>query len=80
YDYQDLQVYSYVVRGPTSVPILDNASDAVIKGAEIELTVAPMKGLDISLGAAVLDSEYKNYISVGEDFSGNRLPTAPEFT
>ncbi|WP_198398664.1 TonB-dependent receptor [Brevundimonas diminuta] len=80
YDYQDLQVYSYVVRGPTSVPILDNASDAVIQGAEIELTVAPMKGLDISLGAAVLDSEYKNYISVGEDFSGNRLPTAPKFT
>jgi len=38
------------VRGPTSVPIFDNASEALIKGAEFERTVAPMKGLDISLG------------------------------
>jgi iron complex outermembrane receptor protein len=37
-----------------------------------------MDGLDLSLSASFLDAKYKDFLSDGDDYSGNTLPNAPE--
>jgi iron complex outermembrane receptor protein len=78
YDYKDLQVYTAVQRGLLTVQLFTNASAARIYGGEAELQATPMQGLDLSLGAALLSAEYRNFQSAGQDFSGNTLPSAPK--
>lgn len=89
YDYVDLQVLSVNQQG-SGIPTLglDNAADAEIKGIEGEILARPVDGLDIGLNFGLLDAKYLNYTSgaidpdtgLPRDFSGNRLPGAPEFS
>lgn len=89
YDYVDLQVLSVNQQG-SGIPTLglDNAADAEIKGIEGEILARPADGLDIGLNFGLLDATYLNYTSgaidpatgLPRDFSGNRLPGAPEFS
>lgn len=89
YDYTDLQVLSVNQQG-SGIPTLglDNAADAEITGLEFELYARPVDGLDLGLNFGLLDASYQNYTSgaidpatgLPRDFSGNRLPGAPEFT
>ncbi len=80
YDYQDLQVYTLVVDPNTNLTVQNftNASNAEVKGLEVELASSPIEGLDLSLGASFLDATYQDFISAGDDYSGNTLPNAPE--
>lgn len=78
YDYQDLQVYTVIQRGALSVQYFTNASAARVYGAEGEIEARPVRGLSLTLGAALLNAEYKDFVSVGQDYSGNRLPSAPK--
>lgn len=80
YDYKDLQVYTVIQRGALSVQYFTNASAARIYGADAELTASPIEGLDLSLGASLLSAEYKDFVSVGNDYSGNTLPSAPKLS
>lgn len=77
YDYQDLQVYTLILQGITTVQNYTNASNARIYGGEAELSATPMEGLDLSLAASLLEATYQNFRSAGIDYSGNRLPNAP---
>jgi iron complex outermembrane receptor protein len=81
YDYQDLQVFIYDVS--TGIPIQRklNAGSGEIYGLEADLTFRPTSGLDLFLSMSVLDSEYKDFADgLGNDFSGNKLVNAPEFS
>ncbi|MFT4251854.1 MAG: TonB-dependent receptor, partial [Caulobacter sp.] len=78
YDYKDLQVYTTIERGLLTVQYFTNASAARVYGAEAELEARPMRGLSLTLGASLLHAEYEDFVSVGEDYSGNRLPSAPK--
>jgi len=80
YDYKDLQVYTLVVDPNTNLTVQNftNASNAEVKGFEAELAASPIDGLDLSLAASFLDATYKNFTSLGDDYSGNTLPNAPE--
>ncbi len=78
YDYKNLQVYTTVQRGLLTVQLFTNASAARIYGGEAELQATPFTGLDLSLGVSLLHAAYRNFISVGNDFSGNTLPSAPK--
>lgn len=78
YDYKNLQVYTTIQRGVLSVQYFTNASAARIYGAEAELQANPIQGLDLSLGVSLLSAEYRNFVSVGNDYSGNTLPSAPK--
>ncbi|MBW4554306.1 MAG: TonB-dependent receptor [Aphanocapsa sp. GSE-SYN-MK-11-07L] len=52
------------------------------KGLELELSAKPLKGLDLMAGFGYTDArftEYTNPLS-GQNFNGNRLTYAPEFT
>ncbi|WP_212742950.1 TonB-dependent receptor [Sphingomonas sp. 2SG] len=77
YDYRDLQVYTSVVQGLITTQLFTNASAARIYGAEIELTARPIDGLNLAASTSLLDATYRNFISQGADYSGNRLPSAP---
>lgn len=80
YDYQDIQAYSTVERNGLTVQVLDNAASAEMYGAEAEFTVMPIDNLDLSLGLAWLHAEYGEYNSLGDDYSGNQMPQAPEYS
>lgn len=58
YDYNDFQTFEF--RGITSVVL---NQDAKFKGAEIELALNPMDGLDILLGAAYLDADVLDIVT-----------------
>ena len=78
YDYQDLQVYTLILQGITTVQNFTNASNARIYGGEAELSASPIEGLDLSLGVSLLEATYQNFRSAGIDYSGNTLPNAPK--
>ncbi|KCZ49275.1 TonB-dependent receptor [Hyphomonas pacifica] len=80
YDYQDIQAYSTVERGGLTVQVLDNAASAEMYGAEAEFVARPTANLDLSWGFAWLHAEYGDYKSLGDDYSGNKMPQSPEFS
>ncbi|RMB26717.1 iron complex outermembrane receptor protein [Sphingomonas sp. PP-F2F-G114-C0414] len=78
YDYEDLQVFTSVVQGLITTQLFTNASAARIYGAELELTARPVDGLNLSASTSLLSATYRDFISQGADYSGNRLPSAPK--
>jgi iron complex outermembrane receptor protein len=65
-DYKDLQILQGLVpesapEGASAVIITQNASDAQISGAELELSASPIDGLTISGAYSYLDTEYRNF-------------------
>jgi iron complex outermembrane receptor protein len=79
YDYSDMQVFTFINTGGLPTQVLDNASDAEIYGVELEADWQATERLGFFLGLGLLDTELKDFQSVGEDYSGNQLPLAPEF-
>ncbi len=99
-DYSDLQLP--IVKGGTCPPedpdcippplfIIDNAGDATIAGAELEILLNPLDGLDVSATAAYQFTEFDDYIGtnvlkdpnvedVEIDRAGERFPFVPEFS
>ena len=81
YDYQDLQVFTLIAAGGTFIQVTQNASDAEIKGVEIDLLTLPVSGLEIRVGAAWLDATYGDYTDAPQgDLSGNTMVNAPEYS
>jgi iron complex outermembrane receptor protein len=78
YDYKDLQVYTVIQRSGLPVQLFTNASKARVYGGEAEIEARPMTGLSLTLGASLLSAEYKDFQSLGDDYSGNTLPSAPK--
>jgi len=63
-----------------STTVVTSDSDVRSRGVEAEVAWSPSERLDLALGAAYTDSEYRRYPFGPEvDFSGNRPPFAPEF-
>jgi iron complex outermembrane receptor protein len=80
YDYKDLQVFIYDTSGEVPVQIKLNAGSARIYGLEAELTVKPTAQFEAFLSASTLNSEYKDFFDSGNDYSGNNLVNAPDFS
>lgn len=80
YAYKDQQVFAQALRNGLTVLVLDNAGDSTVYGGEVEGSVSPIDNLDISAGLSLLHAEYDDFISEGEDYSGNRLPQSPKAT
>jgi iron complex outermembrane receptor protein len=73
YDYKDYQAFTlfdYVGR------IVN--TDATLKGAEIELAMAPIDGLTVELNYAYLDSEVKDLTMPSGRVTDRKMPMAPE--
>ncbi|WP_408587392.1 TonB-dependent receptor [Novosphingobium sp.] len=89
YKYSNMQVQSVQTVPGQSVPALaiENAAEASIDGIEAEVTALPTNWLTLGASAGYLDAKFKSYASAGLDpsgnpldFSGNKLPGAPEWT
>ncbi|MCK9504612.1 MAG: TonB-dependent receptor [Porticoccaceae bacterium] len=67
YDYSDLQVTRAATDPNTGsvVNLIENAADATVMGAEFDLVWQVNDALRLRMGANYNDSEYENYIAVG---------------
>ncbi|HET6565680.1 MAG TPA: TonB-dependent receptor [Xanthomonadales bacterium] len=76
-DYKDLQVQQ--TNQDCLCNITDNASNAEIKGVEMELQWAVGGGVILFAGASMLDHEYIDFIeNSGQVSSGNKLQRTPD--
>lgn len=75
-DYANLQVE--FTNDVCLCNIVSNASDAEIKGAELELQFAATESLFLWASASYVDTEYLDYVINTGDFSGNQMQRTPE--
>jgi len=80
YDYDDMQVYAFVIVDGLGFSTISNAADSEIYGAEFELQWLPINNLFINLGLGLLSTEYEDFVLPDGDFSGNDVPMSPEVT
>ncbi len=72
-DYEDLQVF----RLEGSLLVGANA-EATSQGLELDATVLVTDNWVLNANYGYLDAEYDRFVSGNQDFTGNRLPRAPE--
>jgi iron complex outermembrane recepter protein len=80
-DYSDLQVNQLVTVGGVPAFTTSNAAAAESWGLEVEATWVPTDALRVTAAYGYLNGEYsdfQNANSSGADYSGNKLPQAPE--
>jgi iron complex outermembrane receptor protein len=76
-DYEDLQVQQ--TNEDCLCNITDNASDAEIKGLEVEFQYAITDTFILLASGSMLDTEYKDFLEAsGVDSTGNKLQRTPD--
>jgi len=80
YDYEDLQIRLGVPQGGVAI---SSAEGATLKGVEAEATLRPVAGLEMFATVALLDSEYRSFLTPNlagalVNASGGRLSRAPD--
>jgi len=94
-DYRNKQVRSKIVdRIFGFLDALQNVPKSQIKGAELEMSIRPVEGLNVNFAATYLDTKVKRYIGANPnefagqflsytaiplDFKGAKLPFAPKW-
>ena len=80
--YDDLQVRTRVQLDPNNVGsiinVTSNAANATIKGIEGELTIRPVRPLELWASGSLLDATYDGFTNGATDYSGQRLPRTPK--
>lgn len=78
----DVSNYQVALTGDTGFFEDITNAEVLIRGVELEAKAKPIQGLDLIAGFGYVDAEYTDYINpfTGEDFEGDRLIYAPEFT
>lgn len=61
-DYQDIQRTQAVSDGTNFGTTTENAAEATIRGAELEIWLVPVEALELSLNYSYLDAEFDKYI------------------
>lgn len=88
YDYSDKQLKGRVVATPDvfgPLEALVNVPKSSVKGGEIQLDLAPTRGMNISIGATYIDTkirgDFVNYDSYGNvrNFGGSTFPYTPKY-
>lgn len=85
YRYKDKQLVTNF-RDPVfgALPILRNAPKSTVRGAELDIKYTPVEGLYLSLAAAYLDTEVKEFVSGDSngdefDFAGKPFNYSPRW-
>ncbi|MFC1749160.1 TonB-dependent receptor [Pseudomonadota bacterium] len=86
YDYSDMQVLALDPAGFSgNYPTVTNATEATIKGIDIEAWYWPREDVEFYLGMTLLEAEFDRYNSIDSnhptddlDRSGFKLPFAPD--
>lgn len=80
--YNDLTNYQVILPGPDTLYRDITNGQARVLGAELEIKATPLDGFDIIAGFGYADAEFTDYTNpyTNEEFDGNRLLFAPEYT
>jgi iron complex outermembrane receptor protein len=86
-DISDRQVAGLdLTTGPAQF-IANPIPKSSVKGAEIEFSARPVKGLELSFGGSLMDTKIRKYdtrvfagTAANGDFTGNKLSQVPEYT
>jgi iron complex outermembrane receptor protein len=82
YDFKDYQALAGTSLNGVPVVLFLNAGNATVLGSELELTYVPIDGLELSLGAGTLETEFEAEDSVtidGRPLNGKEMPSAPSY-
>jgi iron complex outermembrane receptor protein len=87
YDYKNKQVLGSVVLTPDifgPLNILTNIPKSRVVGAEVDLTLRPMRGLTLNVGATYVDTRIGNFTNFDpfgtvRNFEGEAFPNTPKF-
>jgi iron complex outermembrane receptor protein len=60
-DYDDVQVATVEFLGPRQFIVTRNAAEATIKGAELEVSLTPLEGLDLRASWGIIDAEIDEF-------------------
>ncbi len=77
YDYTNLQVLQ-IVGG--AFGFINNAASSSVNGLELEVQFDLAENFSVEFAGSWLDATYDSFIDGVNDFSGNMLSRAPEFT
>lgn len=88
YDYTDMQIFTLLPGSPSgTLPVIDNAAKASIRGLDLELWHYPTANLEMHASATVLDARFDEFHSVdpnnpgaSPDHAGQPLPNAPDLS
>ncbi|CAD5107375.1 TonB-dependent receptor [Zestomonas carbonaria] len=77
YDYEDIQLNIVTAVNNQTVSRLANGAEGEAYGAELELEAIPVENLHLNFGIGLLHTEFTDYTSGNDDFSGNKFVRAP---
>ena len=77
YDYEDIQLNIVTAVNNQTVSRLANGAQGEAYGAEFELEAIPVENLHINFALGLLHTEFTDYTSGNDDFSGNKFVRAP---
>ena len=77
YDYEDIQLNIVTAVNNQTVSRLANGAQGEAYGAEFELEAIPLDNLHLNFALGLLHTEFTDYTSGNDDFSGNKFVRAP---
>ena len=77
YDYSDIQLNIVSAINNQTVSRLANGAQGEVYGAEFELEAIPVENLHVNFGLGLLHTEFTDYTSGSNDYSGNKFVRAP---
>lgn len=80
YKYRNQQVFSLEQRNGVTVQVLTNAGRSHAYGGEFELSGRLVPGLDFNASAGWLETRIDEFLTLGTNYTGNRLQHAPRWT
>ncbi|WP_263143909.1 TonB-dependent receptor [Pseudomonas sp. RIT-PI-AD] len=77
YDYEDIQLNIVTAVNNQTVSRLANGAEGEAYGAEFELEAIPLQNLHLNFALGLLHTEFTDYTSGSNDYSGNKFVRAP---
>ncbi|MBF8732644.1 TonB-dependent receptor [Pseudomonas guariconensis] len=77
YDYEDIQLNIVSAVNNQTVSRLANGAEGEAYGAEFELEAVPVQNLHLNFALGLLHTEFTDYTSGNNDYSGNKFVRAP---
>ncbi|TRX76599.1 TonB-dependent receptor [Pseudomonas mangiferae] len=77
YDYEDIQLNIVTAVNNQTVSRLANGAEGEAYGAEFELEAIPVENLHLNFALGLLHTEFTDYTSGSNDYSGNKFVRAP---
>ncbi|MCY1291272.1 Pesticin receptor [compost metagenome] len=77
YDYEDIQLNIVTAVNNQTVSRLSNGAEGEAYGAEFELEAIPVENLHVNFALGLLHTEFTDYTSGPNDYSGNKFVRAP---